>query len=127
MSGDPRGKFQKKIFFPNYAFNIGKSCKISSRKGHYFRSYQPKNHTEGMENTPSPLPPPPPSAFRVKATAILMKKSISKKDMQLYFHLQRCPFIRSRWQSTSDEDVSIEVKSLFSSKGDKIIIKFPLG
>ena len=66
-------------------------------------------------------------AFRVKATAILMKKSISKKDMQLYFYLQRCPFIRSRWQSTSDEDVSIEVKSLFSSKGDKIIIKFPLG
>ena len=34
--------FEKNLFFPNSAFNIGKSCKISSRKALYFRSYQPK-------------------------------------------------------------------------------------
>ena len=56
-----------------------------------------------------------------------MKKSISKKETQLYFHLQRWPFIRRRWQSIPDEGVSIEVKSLFSSKGDKRIITLPLG
>ena len=34
--------FEKISFFPNSAFNIGKSCKISSTKALYFRSYQPK-------------------------------------------------------------------------------------
>ena len=42
MSRDPRSKFRKILFFPNSAFNIGKSCKISSRKALYFRSHQPK-------------------------------------------------------------------------------------
>ena len=49
--------FEKVLFFPNSAFNIGKSCKIPSRKALYFRSYQPKT-SQGVENTP-------PSAFRV--------------------------------------------------------------
>ena len=39
---DPRSKFRKNFIFPNFSFNIGKSCKISSRKALYFRSYQPK-------------------------------------------------------------------------------------
>ena len=34
--------FEKILFFPNSAFNIRKSYKISSRKALYFRSYQPK-------------------------------------------------------------------------------------
>ena len=59
MSRDPRSKFRKKIFFPNSAFNIGKSCKISSRKALYFRSYQPKTSRE-VENTFKT-----PSAFKV--------------------------------------------------------------
>ena len=50
--------FEKILRFPNSAFNIGKSCKISSRKALYFRRYQPKT-SRGMENTS------PPSAFRV--------------------------------------------------------------
>ena len=33
---------EKKIIFSNSAFNIGKSCKISSRNALYFRRYQPK-------------------------------------------------------------------------------------
>ena len=48
--------FGKILFFPNSALNIEKSCKISSRKALYFRSYQPKNLSE-VET---------PSAFRVK-------------------------------------------------------------
>ena len=46
--------FKKKLFFPNSAFNIGKSCNISSRKALYFRSYQPKT-SQGVENTPPPV------------------------------------------------------------------------
>ena len=61
MSRDPKSKFQKKIIFPNSAFNIRKSYKISTRKTLYFRSYQPET-SQGVENTL----PPPPSAFRVK-------------------------------------------------------------
>ena len=57
MSRDPGSKFRKKLIFPNSAFNIGRSCKISSRKALYFRSYQPKT-SRGVENTPG--------AFRVK-------------------------------------------------------------
>ena len=38
---------EKFLFFPNSAFNIAKSYKISSRKALYFRSYQPKNLTGG--------------------------------------------------------------------------------
>ena len=49
--------FEKKLFFPNSAFNIRKSYKISSRKAFYFRSYQPKTSRGGTL---------PPSAFRVK-------------------------------------------------------------
>ena len=46
--------FEKILFFPNSANNIGKSCKISSRKALYFRSYQPKT-PRGVENTPPVL------------------------------------------------------------------------
>ena len=45
MSRDPRSKFRKQIDFPNSAFNIKKSYKISRRKALYFRSYRPKNLT----------------------------------------------------------------------------------
>ena len=38
--------FEKILLFPNPAFNIGKSWKISSRKPLYFRSYQPKTSRE---------------------------------------------------------------------------------
>ena len=55
MSRDPKSKFQKILFFANSAFNIGKSCKISSKKALYFRSYQPKT-SRGEWKTP---PPPP--------------------------------------------------------------------
>ena len=48
--------FEKILFVSNFGFNIEKSCKISSRKALYFRSYQPKTSL-GVENTPS--------AFRV--------------------------------------------------------------
>ena len=47
----------KKKFFPNSAFNMGKSCKISSGKALYFRSYQPETSWGGGKH---------PSAFRVK-------------------------------------------------------------
>ena len=43
--------FEKVLFFPNSAFNIGNSCKISSRKALYFRSYQPKT-SRGGETPP---------------------------------------------------------------------------
>ena len=55
MSRDPRSKFRKNLFFPNSAFNIRKSCKVSNGKALYFRSYQPKTSRGGH----------PPSAFRV--------------------------------------------------------------
>ena len=42
--------FQTILFFPNSPFNIGKSCKSSSKKALYFRSYQPKT-SRGVENT----------------------------------------------------------------------------
>ena len=42
MSRDPRSKYGKNLIFPNSAFNIRKSYKISSRKALYFRSYKPK-------------------------------------------------------------------------------------
>ena len=44
--------FEKILFFPNSAFNIGKSCKISSRKALYFRSYQPKTSRGGGKHPP---------------------------------------------------------------------------
>ena len=61
MSRDPRSKFRKILFFPNSAFNIGKTCKISSRKALYFRSYQPKTSRGGCGKHPLS-----PSAFRIK-------------------------------------------------------------
>ena len=54
MSCDPRSKFRKILLFSNSAFNIGESCKISSKKPLYFRSYQPKASRE-VENTPQVL------------------------------------------------------------------------
>ena len=56
MSRDPRSKFRKNFIFPNSAFNIGKSCKIYSRKALYFRSYQPETSRGGgggVEKNPS--------------------------------------------------------------------------
>ena len=48
--------------------------------------------------------------------------------MQLSFHLLRWPFMTNKtMQLTSDQGVSIEIKSLFSFKGDKRVIMFPLG
>ena len=47
MSRDPRSKFRKNFIFPNSAFNIRKSYKISCRKAPYFRSYQPKTSWGG--------------------------------------------------------------------------------
>ena len=44
--------FEKILFFPNSAFNIRKSCKISSRKALYFRSYQPKTSQGGGKHPP---------------------------------------------------------------------------
>ena len=49
--------FEKKLYFPNSAFNIRKSYKISNKKALYFRSYQPKTSLGGGKH--------PPSAFRV--------------------------------------------------------------
>ena len=70
MSRDPRSKFEKILSFPNSAFNIRKSYKISSRKALYFRSYQPKTSRGGGKH-----PPPPPSAFRVKSLAVQRLKN----------------------------------------------------
>ena len=39
--------FEKILFFPNSAFNIRKTYKISSRKALCFRSCQPKSHRGG--------------------------------------------------------------------------------
>ena len=36
------------VLFPNSAFNIRKSYKISSRKALYFRRYQPKTSRRGV-------------------------------------------------------------------------------
>ena len=47
--------FEKNLFFPNSAFNIGKSCKISSRKALYFRSYQPKTSRGGGSGKHPPV------------------------------------------------------------------------
>ena len=47
--------FEKILFFPNSAFNIRKSYKISSRKALYFRSYQPKSSRGGWETSPPVL------------------------------------------------------------------------
>ena len=55
--------FKKHLFFPNSAFNIGKSYKLSSRKALYVRSYQPKTSPGGWKT-------PPPSAFRVDLHAL---------------------------------------------------------
>ena len=55
--------FETKLFFSNSSFNIGKSCKISSRKALYFRSYQPKT-SRGRGGGKYP-----PGAFRVNLTA----------------------------------------------------------
>ena len=51
-------QFEKIIVFPNSAFNIRKSYKISGREALYFRSYQPKTSRGRGWKTP-------PSAFRV--------------------------------------------------------------
>ena len=57
MSRTQEANFEKKLFFPNSAFNTRKSYKISSRKALYFRSYHPQTSRVGGKH-----PPPPPSA-----------------------------------------------------------------
>ena len=47
MSRDPRCKFPKYFIYPNSAFNIKKSDKISAVKALFFRSYQPKTSLGG--------------------------------------------------------------------------------
>ena len=44
--------FEKFLLFPNSAFNIRKSYKISGNKALSFRSYQPKTSRGGGGNTP---------------------------------------------------------------------------
>ena len=46
--------FEKILFFLNFAFNIGKSCKIASRKALYVRIDQPKT-SRGVETPPPPV------------------------------------------------------------------------
>ena len=67
--------FQKKLFFPNSAFNFGESCKISSRKALYFRRYQPKT-SRGVDNIH-------PSAFRVNGFLCLLIVFLKSKTHQL--------------------------------------------
>ena len=68
MSRDPRSEFRKKIYsFPNSAFNIGKSCKISSRKA-LLQKLSAKNLTGGWKT--------PPSAFRVKIKSLRIVHSL---------------------------------------------------
>ena len=55
-----KANFEKVLFFPNSAFNIRKSYKISGKKALYFRSYQPKTSQGGGEVETLP------GAFRVK-------------------------------------------------------------
>ena len=47
--------FEKIVPFPNSAFNIRKSYKISSRKALYFRRYQPKISRGGGKHPPPVL------------------------------------------------------------------------
>ena len=52
----PKKQISKKnLFFPNSAFNIRKSYKISSRKALYFRCYQPKSSRGGGKHPPPPV------------------------------------------------------------------------
>ena len=55
MSRTQEANFENILFFPNSAFNIGKSCKISSRKALNFRSYQPETSREGGKHPPPVL------------------------------------------------------------------------
>ena len=50
MSRDPRRKFLKNFIFPNFAFNIGKSCKFLVEKLSTPDVISQKPH--GVENTP---------------------------------------------------------------------------
>ena len=51
--------FEKILFFPTSAFNIRKSCKITSREALYFRTVISQKPHGGWKT------PPPPNAFRV--------------------------------------------------------------
>ena len=62
--------FEKCLCFHNFAFNIRKSYKISSRKALYFRSYQSKNT--------------PPSALRVKKRFLLFGSVCSNRKYALH-------------------------------------------
>ena len=58
--------FGKILFFPNFAFNIRKTYKISSRKALYFRSLSAKNITGGGGGGGRGGGKHPLSAFRVQ-------------------------------------------------------------
>ena len=64
MSREPKGKFRKKFIFPNSAFNIRKSYKISGRKVLHFRSNRLKTSRGGGRWKT------PPSAFRVNIRVV---------------------------------------------------------
>ena len=75
--------FKKILFFPNFAFNIGKSCKISSRKALYVRSYQLKT-SRGWWKTP------PASAFRVKSYPKYTFEKFEPLCQMLWAFLSNC-------------------------------------
>ena len=89
--------FEKFLCFPNSAFNIRKSYKISGRKALYFRSYQPKPHGGGggggRWKTPS-------STFRVKAdfvadlVAAMLEATNTKKILDLLRPITRQPLVQ---------------------------------
>ena len=66
--------FEKMLFFPNSAFNTGKSCKISSRKALCFRSYQPKTSQGGGKH-----PPPPVLLGLIEKSKIILKICCKKR------------------------------------------------
>ena len=76
--------FEKILFFPISAFNIGKSCKIFSRKALYFRSYQPKT-SRGVENAP------PPIAYRVNVSISSKREHPSGQTPAEFFEVVKSP------------------------------------
>ena len=81
--------FEKNLFFPNSAFNIRKSYKISSRKALYFRSYQPKT-SRGWKT-----PPPPPVllvlSFKVESGNHQRGISLLQKFSDIFGNMRLVP------------------------------------
>ena len=76
--------FEKNLFFPNSAFNIRKSCKISGRKALYFRSYQPKTYFRSYQ-------PKTPIAFRVNVSISSKREHPSGKTPAEFFEVVKSP------------------------------------